>query len=42
VALHGSPVPRTVAVRYRDRRADVEVRPGVRQVLDGRLAEVPV
>ncbi|MCP2245980.1 glycoside hydrolase family 95 protein [Lentzea aerocolonigenes] len=42
VALHGCPARRTVAVRYRDRRADVEVRPGVRQVLDGGLAEVPV
>jgi alpha-L-fucosidase 2 len=42
VALHGSAARRTVAVRYRDRRVDVEVRPGVRQVLDGGLAEVPV
>jgi alpha-L-fucosidase 2 len=36
VTLHGAR-PRAVAVRYRDRRVDVEVRPGERQVLDGRL-----
>ena len=40
VALHGARSPRAVAVRYRDRRVHVEVRPGVRHVLDGGLAEV--
>ncbi len=41
VALYGARSPRPVAVRYRDRRVHVEVRPGARHVLDGGLTEVP-
>ncbi|MDX8055087.1 glycoside hydrolase N-terminal domain-containing protein [Lentzea sp. BCCO 10_0798] len=42
VAVHGARSPRTVALRHRDRRVDIEVRPGVMHVLIGGLVEVSI